>query len=193
MHTVDYCFRNNFVSEGSSESSKPAQIRTYLHETAQETTFPLTSAIVLDVVQMRFGSGSDVVRMWFGGGSCVFSDLVQTVRQKLREIGFLYMRRPERPKHRGTQKPININNFSGLCRERVGVNFVFLCVLFLWGKGKYINKIPRKSHAGQSRDNPGIIQGQSREILVYVLSCLLFFFSSSKSNMYKRAPPSPLL
>ena len=41
-------------------------------------------------VQMWFGRGSDadVVRMWFGVGSDVFSDLVQTVWQKLRESGF---------------------------------------------------------------------------------------------------------
>ena len=42
-----------------------------------EATLPLTSATV-----------SDVVRTWFGGGSDVFSDLVQTVWQKLRESGF---------------------------------------------------------------------------------------------------------
>ena len=42
-----------------------------------------------------FGCGSDVVQMWldvagmwFGGGSDVFSDLVHTVWQKLRESGF---------------------------------------------------------------------------------------------------------
>ena len=35
---------------------------------------------------MRFGRGSDVVRMWVGGGSDVFSDLVQTIWQKLREV-----------------------------------------------------------------------------------------------------------
>ena len=39
-----------------------------------ETTFPLTSAIVSDVVRMRFGCGSDVVRIWFGCGS----DVVRT-------------------------------------------------------------------------------------------------------------------
>ena len=37
---------------------------------------------------MWFGGGSDVVRRWVGGGSDVFSDLVQTVWQKLRERGF---------------------------------------------------------------------------------------------------------
>ena len=41
-----------------------------------------------DVVRMRFGHGSDVVQMWVGRGSDVFSDLVQTVWQKLRESGF---------------------------------------------------------------------------------------------------------
>ena len=40
-----------------------------------------------DVVQTWFGCGSDVVRMWVGGGSDVFSDMVQTVWQKLRESG----------------------------------------------------------------------------------------------------------
>ena len=37
---------------------------------------------------MWFGCGSDVVRTWFGCGSDVFSDLVQTVWQKLRVSGF---------------------------------------------------------------------------------------------------------
>ena len=41
-----------------------------------------------DVVQTWFGRGSDVVQTWFGRGSDVFSDLVQTVWQKLRESGF---------------------------------------------------------------------------------------------------------
>ena len=70
-----------------------------------ETTFPLTSAIVSDVVWMWFGRGSDVVRMWsgrgpdvvrtwFGRGSDVFSDLVQTVWQKLREGGFQHIYAP---------------------------------------------------------------------------------------------------
>ena len=62
---------------------------------------PLTSesASVSDVVRMRLGCGSgvvwmwlrrgsDVVRTWVRGGSDVFSDLVQTVWQKLRESGF---------------------------------------------------------------------------------------------------------
>ena len=37
---------------------------------------------------MWFGRGSDVVQTWFGCVSDVFSDLVQTVWQKLRESGF---------------------------------------------------------------------------------------------------------
>ena len=41
---------------------------------------------------MWFGRGSDVVRMWFGGGSDVFSDLVQTIWQELRESGFQQQR-----------------------------------------------------------------------------------------------------
>ena len=41
-----------------------------------------------DVVRTWFGCGLDVVRMWVRGGSHVFSDLVQTVWQKLRESGF---------------------------------------------------------------------------------------------------------
>ena len=63
-----------------------------------ETASTLTSTIVSDVVWMWFGRGSDVVRTWFGcgsdvarmwvgGGSDVFSDLAQTVWQKLRESG----------------------------------------------------------------------------------------------------------
>ena len=42
----------------------------------------------LDMVRMWFGRGLEVVRMWVGGGSDVSSDLVQRVRQKLRESGF---------------------------------------------------------------------------------------------------------
>ena len=41
-----------------------------------------------------FGRGSDVVRMWVGGGSDVFSDLMQTVWQKLRESGFQHAGTP---------------------------------------------------------------------------------------------------
>ena len=41
-----------------------------------------------DVARAWFGRGSDVIRMWVGGGSDVFSDLVQTVWQKLSESGF---------------------------------------------------------------------------------------------------------
>ena len=41
-----------------------------------------------DVVRMWFGRGLDVVRICFGCGSDVFSDLVQTVWQNLRESGF---------------------------------------------------------------------------------------------------------
>ena len=37
---------------------------------------------------MWFGRGSNVVRRWLGGGSDLFSDLVQTVWQRLRESGF---------------------------------------------------------------------------------------------------------
>ena len=60
-----------------------------------ETTFPFTSAIVSDVVRCGsdvvwsvwtwFGCGSEVGRRWLGR---VFSELVQTLWQKLRESGF---------------------------------------------------------------------------------------------------------
>ena len=73
-----------------------------------ETFFPLTSAIVLDVVRLWFGCGSDVVRMWvwlgcgadvvrmwFGCGSDVgrgwlgrVSDLLQTVLAEVKGSGF---------------------------------------------------------------------------------------------------------
>ena len=63
-----------------------------------EATFPLTSAIASDAVRMSFRRGSDVVWTWFGGGSDVGRrwlgrvwDLVQRVRQKLRESGFQQM------------------------------------------------------------------------------------------------------
>ena len=70
----------------------------FLGSEVLETTSHLISAIVSDAVRMWFGCGSDVVRRWFGrgsevvrmwagGGSDVFSDLVQTVCQKLRESG----------------------------------------------------------------------------------------------------------
>ena len=44
--------------------------------------------VVSDVVRLWFRCGSDVVRRWVGGGSDMFSDLVQTDWQKLREIAF---------------------------------------------------------------------------------------------------------
>ena len=46
----------------------------------------------------------------------------------------------------GGQETININNFSGLSRDRVGVKFVHV-LPFAWGKGEHINKFPRKSQA----------------------------------------------
>ena len=60
------------------------------------------------------------------------------------------------------KKPININNFSGLSREWLGVKFVYV-LPFPGEKGKHINKIPRKSQENsgtvpeQSWDNPGKI------------------------------------
>ena len=56
---------------------------------------------------------------------------------------------------RGTTKPTNIKYFSGLSREWVGANFVYV-LPFPRGKKEHINKIARKSqeHAGQSQDNP---------------------------------------
>ena len=64
---------------------------------------------------------------------------------------------------RGTKKPININNFSGLSREWVGVKFV--CVLNKFSGN--LRKVPE-----QSRDNPGI--GQPREHFVYLFSYWFF-------------------
>ena len=74
----------------------------------------------------------------------------------------------------GEKKPININKFSGLSRNGWGSDWL-MCCLFQAGKWKHIHKILRKM-PGQSRDNPGIIPGQSREAFVYVFSCLLVWF-----------------
>ena len=57
---------------------------------------------------------------------------------------------------RGDKKPININNFSGLSREWVGV--------------KIINKIPRRS-----QESAGTVPGQSRDNPVKVFLCVLLF------------------
>ena len=84
------------------------------------------------------------------------------------------------PEFQGRKKPININNFVGLSRKWVGVTFeiVYVFPFFLGKKVKHINKIPRKSQEkpGESRESPGITPGQTREIFVYVFSCLLVFF-----------------
>ena len=52
------------------------------------------------------------------------------------------------------KKPINMNNFSGLSREWVGVKFVY--VLFLGETRKHISKFPRKF-----QENAGTVPGQS--------------------------------
>ena len=63
---------------------------------------------------------------------------------------------------RGAEKPINIDKFSGLPREWVGVKLVYVRP-FLGRKGKHIHKTARKSQEsagifpGQFRDNPGTI------------------------------------
>ena len=57
-----------------SASTKPLLPKNCLpSQGVLETSSPLASAIVLDVVRMRFGYGSDVVRMRFGCGSGVVS------------------------------------------------------------------------------------------------------------------------
>ena len=75
------------------------------------------------------------------------------------------------------EKPININNFSGLSRVWVGVKFVSV-LPFSWAKRETHKQNPQEI-AGKCRDslgdNPGIILGQSRENFVYVFSCLLVF------------------
>ena len=68
--------------------------------------------------------------------------------------------------------PININNFSGLSREWVGVKIVSVSPSFL-GKNKHINKIHRTTQEsagtvpGQSRDNPGTIPSNSFFVFRY--------------------------
>ena len=75
------------------------------------------------------------------------------------------------------QKPININNFSGLSREWVGSN-LFMCGSFPGQKGNTQTKFPGNSgkRLGQSRDNSGIIPGESRETIVYVFLLFIVFF-----------------
>ena len=60
---------------------------------------------------------------------------------------------PRGPRIRGQK---NINNCSGLSRERVGVKFVYVLPVSCGKKGKHINK----DFPGQSQDNPGTIQEQ---------------------------------
>ena len=61
-------------------------------------------------------------------------------------------------------EPININNFSGLSREWMGVKSVNVLLFFSWEDGNtQKNKIPRKSQEnawtvpGLSGDNPGTV------------------------------------
>ena len=69
----------------------------------------------------------------------------------------------------GTRKTININNFSGLSRERVGVKVVYV-LPFSWTKREKSQEI-----SGKCQDSPGIILGQSSEIFVDVFSFLSGF------------------
>ena len=61
--------------------------------------------------------------------------------------------------YRGRGKPINMNNFSGLSPEWVGVNFVYV-LPFSWGKREThkqnSQEIPGKGR-DSPRDSPGII------------------------------------
>ena len=67
----------------------------------------------------------------------------------------------------GQRKQITINNFLGLSREWVGVKFVYVLNTSTKFPGNLM-KTP-----GQSRENPWIIPGQSREHCL----CVSFFFS----------------
>ena len=82
----------------------------------------------------------------------------------------------------------NIDNFSGLSREWVGVKFVYV-LPFSWGKGKYINKVPRKSQEnamGQSRDNPGTIPWNLCKFMSSLVYCV--FFSGPRLLAFRKAP-----
>ena len=83
----------------------------------------------------------------FGYGSCM--EAFERFRFSVRTV-------PQR--EFGEEKPINMNSFSGLSREWVGVSFVSV-LSFLGEKGKHINKTHRKSQekAGTVRDNHGAI------------------------------------
>ena len=74
--------------------------------------------------------------------------------------------------HGWTQSPININNSSGLLRERVGVK------LFLGKRDKQINIIPENlsKRPGQSRESPVMILGQFRDKF---FMCFLYFSDSN--------------
>ena len=71
------------------------------------------------------------------------------------------------------QKTINVDNFSGLSRECVGVNFS-MCCLSSWGKSE--------THKQKSQE----ISGKCRDNFVYdVFSCVYcFFFSGPDSHEY---------
>ena len=77
----------------------------------------------------------------------------------------------------GENKPIHINNFSGLSREWVGVKFVYV-LPFSWGRRKHITNLigNLRNMPGQSRDSPGIIPAQSRAILPMCFLFIGFFF-----------------
>ena len=66
--------------------------------------------------------------------------------------------RPPSAQKSGEKETININNFSGLSRERVGVKFVYV-LPFSWGRRETQKKIlgNLRKMPGQSRDNPGTI------------------------------------
>ena len=63
-----------------------------------------------------------------------------------------------------------------------GVKFVYVLLFFLDEQGTQKQNFPGnlRTMLGQSRDNPGITPGQSRENLVCVFSCLLVLFPAVK-------------
>ena len=74
----------------------------------------------------------------------------------------------------GGKIPININNFSGLSQERVGVKFVYVLPVS-WGNWEK-HKQNSEDISGKGRESPGqsrTILKQSRENFVYAFSCLL--------------------
>ena len=177
------CFWTSLLSEIALSNGLP---NSWVYLT--EVIWKLCSVISVEEVRDRNCSGINLVILWCVMGNHAPEETTWWTKAKLftkqrpwnsqesvRSRTFLSnsccSQGPPRPK-----QPININKFSGLSREWMGSN-LFMCCPFLGRKGKYINKIPRKS-----QDNAGTVAGQTRENCVCVLSYLLVCFPTLRKK-----------